>query len=172
MYFRRPAWLHCAVHTSWQHSLATPAWVCAPIAPLTELCDHTVFCKADRAFQRLLEARSRGSMLGQARLQRLSLLRRIDGCRCAAGGRHASFQYICAHAGVSLWQALFQLARTDKELVSTDYKIGSVVHRRKVNTHVLLVTYCCPSEIVQRLHINTCNAIEYRSAVHSARGCV
>ncbi len=59
------------------------------------------------------------------------------------GGRSECFVFIkiCAHAGVSLWQALFQLARTDKELVSTDYKIGSVVHRRKVKAHVLHVTY-------------------------------
>lgn len=35
-------------------------------------------------------------------------------------------------AGLRLWHVLFQLARTEKDLVSTDYKIGSSVHRRKV----------------------------------------
>lgn len=76
MHFRRPAFLHCAVHTSWQRSLATPAWVCALIA--LALSDPTLLCQADRAMQRLL-----GSMLGKTSSQQLMPLQRFDGCRCA-----------------------------------------------------------------------------------------
>lgn len=35
-------------------------------------------------------------------------------------------------AGLVLWQNLFEAAQTDRELTSSDYKIGGPLHRRKV----------------------------------------